>query len=62
MKLGIRFVFVPAEKTASKTEWRKYYMEVHVLKNESLIFSTFQAMHLTESQLLDIHITDTGKL
>ena len=35
----------------------KYYMEV--LKNEILSFSTFQAMHLTESQLVD---NDTEEL
>ena len=61
-KHGTRFVFVPTDKAANSVVvvCHAYFMDV--LKNEIFNSSTFQAMHSTESQIVDGHITSTDKL
>ena len=53
---------MPADKAANNVVvvCRKYYIEV--LKKEILNSTTFQAMHSSESQIVDRHITATDKL
>ena len=61
-KLGTRFVFEPADKATNNVVvvCRKYYIEV--LRKEILNSTTFHAMHSSESQIVDRHITATDKL